>query len=398
MTSLLNAGIGLFAVVITLPALYLAFLGAVTLVARPKTPVSRRGTGSLGFAILVPAHNEAELVGGTVDRLLRLRHPADRVSVHVVADNCTDDTAAVARERGACVHERTDARRRGKGAALNWLADQVFSEIPRVDAFVVVDADSELSNDFVGVMSDHLRAGDQTIQALHLVAVSEDRPLIRIRELAFHLGNHLRPLAHTILGGSSGLHGTGMCFAADIARRYRWSESSVVEDGELFLRLVRDGHRVALATGATVRQTVPASFAGAGAQAVRWERVRFDHFVAGARLAAQGARRRNPSALFAGLSILVPPTAVLATAGGLAIVMGALVGSAALAVLGAVALVALVGYAARGAALAGMAPRVLLRILLWAPPYAIWKLYVVALAATGTGRGEWARSTRAAQL
>ena len=62
------------------------------------------------------------------------------------------------------------------------------------------------------------------------------------------------------------------------------------------------------------------------------------------------------------------------------------------------ALVALVGYAARGAALGGMAPRVLLRILLWAPPYAIWKLYVVALAATGTGRGEWARSTRAAQL
>ena len=164
MTPLLNAGIGLFAVVITLPALYLAFLGAVTLVARPKTPVSRRGTGSLGFAILVPAHNEAELVGGTVDRLLRLRHPADRVSVHVVADNCTDDTAAVAREHGACVHERTDARRRGKGAALNWLADQVFSEIPRVDAFVVVDADSELSNDFVGVMSDHLRAGAQTIQ------------------------------------------------------------------------------------------------------------------------------------------------------------------------------------------------------------------------------------------
>ena len=88
---------------------------------------------------------------------------------------------------------------------------------------------AELSNDFVGVMSDHLRAGDQTIQALHLVAVSEDRPLIRIRELAFHLGNHLRPLAHTILGGSSGLHGTGMCFAADIARRYRWSESSVVD-------------------------------------------------------------------------------------------------------------------------------------------------------------------------
>jgi cellulose synthase/poly-beta-1,6-N-acetylglucosamine synthase-like glycosyltransferase len=395
-TPLLDLVTALFAVSIVLPCVYLAFLSAVTLRARPAVPPAV-AHGTVRFALLVPAHNEELVIGRNVAGLMRLRYPRDRFSVHVVADNCDDGTAAVARDQGACVHERRDVRRRGKGAALNWLALEVAREVPDAEAFVVVDADSELSADSLSVMADHLRSGAVAVQALHLVAVSEDRPLVRMRELAFRLTCHLRPLAYTTLGGSSGLYGTGMCFAAPLYRRYRWSESSVVEDGELFLRLVRDGHRVALAADATVRQAVPATFRRARTQAIRWERGRFDHVVDAMSLVWNGVRRRDPNRLLVGVAFFIPPVAVLAAASALAIVLGATTGTATLLLVAIAALLSLLLYVLRGAGLAKMTPRATLQILLWAPVFAAWKLWIVALAAVGVGRGEWIRTARVAQ-
>lgn len=385
-----------FAIFIALPATYLGFLAAVTL--RRATVKYRNGgpSGTTRFAILVPAHDEEILIGRTVAGLLRLRYPPQRFSVHVVADNSSDETAAVARRNGGCVHERKDPSKAGKGAALNWLVDEVATEIPDIDAFVIVDADSALSANFLSAMERELRSGAQVVQALNLVAVPEDRPLVRIRELAFELTCHLRPLAYEILGGSSTLHGNGMCFAAPLCRRYRWSEASVVEDGELFLRLVSDGHRVALASDATVRSRMPATLREARSQALRWERGRFDHSVYALGLAYRGLRRQDPRALLAGLNALIPPIAVLATASFVGLVTGTATGAPALAALGFGSLLSLLFYALRGAALGRMAPRILLRMLVWVLPYAVWKLWVIALAAVGVGRGAWSRTSRAA--
>ena len=383
-----------FALFVAVPALYLAFLAAVTLL--PRRPPPRHKTGdSMRFAVLVPAHDEELKIGATVASLSRLHYPPDRFSVHVVADNCTDATAAVARGHGACVHERNDPRNPGKGAALNWLAREVAAEVTALDAFVMVDADSELSPNFLSVMADHLRSGAEVVQALHLVAVCEDRPLVRIRELAFQLTCHLRPLANAILGGSSGLQGTGMCFAATLFPRYSWDESSVVEDGELSLRLIRDGHRVALAANATVRQAMPTTFREARSQAVRWERGRFDHVQQALSLMWTGIRRRDRGALLAAFTALTPPFSALAAGGILTLGLAAVLDSRPLAILGLGTLACILFYALRGAALGGLRPGTLLRILLWAPLYTAWKLWVLVLAASGVGRGQWTRTNRA---
>ncbi len=384
-----------FAIFIAFPAMYLGLLAAVTVIrtrAPRRTAVPPRPPR---IAILVPAHDEAALIGGTVAGLLRLEYPPGLFSVHVGADNSSDATAAGARRSGACVHERDDPRRRGKGATLNWLVQEVTSESPDVDAFVVVDADSELSGDFLWVMARELASGAEVAQALNLVA-ADDRPLVRIRELAFELMCHLRPLAYELLGGSSTLHGNGMCFAASLFPRYRWSEASVVEDSELFLRLVRDGHRIALAAGATVRSRMPATLREARAQALRWERSRLDHPLEALRLAGRGLRRRDPSRLLAGLAVLIPPIAVLAVVSLLGFLAGAIAGVHALTALAAGALVALLLYGLRGASLGGMTPHTLLRILMWAPPYLVWKLWVVGLAVSGAGRQTWSRASRTA--
>ena len=386
--ALAAAAVGLL---VTLPSLYLGFLVVVTLLPRRAVAQAASGADVAVFAVLVPAHNEEKTIGRTVANLVRLKYPTDRFTVHVVADNCADATAAIAHRHGAVVHERNDPDRRGKGAALNWLVDELHAEASRIDAYVVVDADSELSPDFLLAMSRHLANGAEIVQGLNLVRVSEDRPLIRIRELAFELGCHLKPLAYERLGSSSGLFGNGMCFSAATLRRYRWNESSVVEDAELFFRLVRDGHRIRLATDAIVRSIMPASLRDAGSQAVRWERGKFDFTRDVASLLRRGVLRRDRNALFAGLSGLTPPFAPLALASVLAFVGGAAAGWAGVVVLAAIAILCLFLYVLRGAALGRMTPWVVMRILLWAPSYCLWKVGVLALAALGGGRGEWKR-------
>ena len=374
---------------ITLPSAYLAFLAAVSLLPRRARPRVGPSADRETFAILVPAHDEERVIARTLASLAGLEYPRDRFSVHVVADNCSDDTAAIARDRGTCVHERTDPHRPGKGAALNWLVDEVLAEHRHVDAFVIVDADSELSPDFLHAMGRHLRGGAVVAQALNLVKVVEDRPLVRIRELAFELGCHLRPLAYERLGGSSGLFGNGMCIDAALCRRYRWSESSVVEDAELFLRLVRGGYRVELATDATVRSTMPVTLREAGSQALRWERGRFDYVRELSALAATGLRRRDLNALCASLAGFNPPLALLAPGGLAAFVIGTAAGWVALTVLATIALACLSGYVLRGAVLGGLGPSVFLRILVWAPSYCLWKAWVLSRAAFGVGRRDW---------
>src|SRR4051794_25271451 len=124
---------------VTVPlAGYLGVLSIVGTVAgrRAARPVPATGAPTTHFAVLVPAHDEEGVVGRSVASMVAQDYPAESFSVHVVADNCTDATAAEAREAGAVVHERVALDDRGKGAALNWLRAEVLAADEAVDAFV----------------------------------------------------------------------------------------------------------------------------------------------------------------------------------------------------------------------------------------------------------------------
>ena len=107
--------IGLF-IIFGLPLLYLAFLSLAALFVRLRT--SFNAATQRRFAIVVPAHNEEIAIAKTVGSLVSIEYPRALFDVLVVADNCTDTTAALARAGGAEVLERTDAVQRGKGYAL----------------------------------------------------------------------------------------------------------------------------------------------------------------------------------------------------------------------------------------------------------------------------------------
>ena len=368
-------------IAVVLPCLYLAGLAFVSWL--PPRRFRRRRVDPIQLAVLIPAHNEERSIGRTIASIVRA---APDAAVHVVADNCSDATAAKARSAGACVHSRGDQSRRGKAAALNWLVREVLAEDAASHAFVIVDADSRVQPEFFEQLRGRLAEGAMVVQAANLADREVRAPLALLRRVAFHLRCELRPRAYERLGASAGLYGNGMCFAREVLERYPWNERSVVEDHELHVRLVASGITVRFAARAVVRSTMPASFRGAAKQAIRWESATAADLAEGFTLVWRGARHRRITELVAGLEVVIPLLSLLVASGVAALLTGVALADLTLTALGGLALVSSTAYVARGIALARIGPRELLFFALWIPAFVIWKLGILIRAIAGAGR------------
>src|SRR5258708_22372365 len=240
LVSALNVVLTLIAVVPVLATAYLLFLSVAACVGQARR---RRPTTTLHarhrFAVLIPAHNEQALVGRLLDSLSALEYPAAQVDVWVVADNCDDATADIARARGAHVLERFHATERAKGFALRWLLERLGEQQHNYDAYVVLDADSIVAPNFLQSIDAHLSAGSQVVQAYYSVLNVHASPLATLRYVALAAIHFLRPLGRSTLGLSVGLKGNGMCFTAPVLAQFGWNWFTLAEDVEFHLALVR---------------------------------------------------------------------------------------------------------------------------------------------------------------
>ena len=272
---------------------YLNLVGvaAATSLRRERDP--RRSTpGQMRFRLLVPAHDEEAHIGATLDSMAALDYDQTRVEVHVIADNCGDETAAIARAHGVHVHERFDLDRPGKGAALAWLIDRLPPGGDH-DAIVVIDADTIVDPDLLTAFEHAFAGGSPAIQGHYTVKDAATGGDVGFRSAAFAVRHLARPEGRTALGGSSSLYGNGMAFRDPIARAYQWS-NTLTEDLEMGLRLLLDGHHVGFASDAVVAAEMPTGLADAASQNERWEAGRLmiaRHFVP--RLLAAAKRRAH---------------------------------------------------------------------------------------------------------
>jgi len=226
-----------------------------------------RGTAPLPrLAVVVPAHDEAASIAACVESL---RACEGAHAVVVVADNCSDDTAQLARDAGARVLERTDTERRGKGWALDFAFTRLLDE--GYEALAVVDADSRVAPDFVRCLSERLAAGADAVQARYQVLNPEGSLRTRLMSVAFMAFNVLRPRGRDRLGFSAGILGNGFALSADTLRAIPYDARSVVEDLEYHLRLVRSRRRVEFADETRVLGEMPEGGAASGTQRARWE-------------------------------------------------------------------------------------------------------------------------------
>jgi len=399
---LLVALVGLVPVLGVASLLFL--LLAATLGRRALPPAG--DSAPLHLAVIVPAHDEEMVLAATLRSLQAQQYPRDAFEVVVVADNCTDRTAEIAREHGVTVLERSSASERGKGYALNHAITHLLGRPAPPDGFVIVDADTWAAPDFLACMSRRLAGGGDARgfgawQGRYGV-LGGDGWRVALMSGAFDLVNHVKPLGREGLGLSVGLKGNGMAFTRAIAAQVPWAGGSLTEDLDYGLELARRfGLRVGYAPEARVRAQMPAGGAQAASQRSRWERGRARAIKERALpLLAEGLRRRSPLLLDAAWDLLVPPLAELAAFAvfaDLLVVLGvtlhllphpALWGAAAAATgLG------LAVYILGGLRVAE-APPAAYAALARAPFYALWKFVLLARKLRRHESQAWVRTAR----
>lgn len=220
------------------------------------------------FAFVVPAHDEEGGIAATVRSLLNVRYPQALFDVFVIADNCTDNTAERARTAGAVCLERQDANLRGKGYALR----HAFAElVPRgYDAFIVIDADSIVSANFLSALDVRLSRGEQVVQAYYGLSNPDASILTYLFQVGNLIENKLFWEPKQFFGCPIILRGNGMCFAREILEKFPWNAFSIVEDTEYGLMLLNDGIRIHFASEIGVFACQPENLQQAFAQRVRW--------------------------------------------------------------------------------------------------------------------------------
>jgi len=357
-----------------------AYLASLTLLSAPlpRPPPSSR---QLRFAIVVPAHDEATVIARTVASLHKLDWPAALFRITVVADNCTDQTAALARAAGAQVLERHDTERRGKGYALDFAFAQIVAE-GWAQAIAVVDADTEVSANLLESFAARIERGAHALQAHYGILnpwSSWRTQLMTIAMAAFHI---VRSRARERLGLSCGIRGNGWCLTTEQLGRVPYRAYSLAEDLEYGIALGLAGCRVAYADEAHVSGEMVSSAQIAGRQRQRWEGGRFALIgtQTGPLLHAALARR-SAVCLDLALDLLLLPLSYvsmnIAVLAGAAVLLAAHAAYAALWLgIAAACVLVLVLHVLRGWQLSGLGRRGL-----WAlarvPGFLVWKLVLL---------------------
>ena len=289
----------------------------------PQNPetTARAEPGRAAFAVLMPAHDEAVGIAAAIEAVRVQLGPRDRLLV--VADNCRDATAAIARTAGAEVTERNDALRRGKGYALDHGVRWLERSPPAV--VVIVDADCIVAPGALALLAQRCVATTRPVQALYLMHALPGSGLgLRVAAFAWVVKNKLRPIGGAALGWPCQLLGTGMAFPWALIVNAPLASGHLVEDMELGIALARAGAAPVFCPQAFVSSVFPSDAAGALAQRTRWEHGHLSVLAStGPRLLAQALMRRDGALVALSLDLMVPPLAALALALGAALIFGA---------------------------------------------------------------------------
>jgi 1,2-diacylglycerol 3-beta-glucosyltransferase len=379
-------------------SLYLLTLAVAALRHRPPPLVSPAGHR---IVVLVPAHDEAALIGRCLRSLSAQTYPSRLRRTIVIADNCTDETARLAAAAGAEVLVRSDESSRGKGQALRWALDRVLADPWRADAVIVVDADSVADPQLVAVLAAHLAAGAEVVQAEYLALAEDESPRAALRSAAFLLFHRTRFAGRAVLGMACNLVGNGMLFSRRVLEEHPWRAFTSAEDLEYSMDLRLAGVRPVFAASARVFGPVAMRGRGARTQRLRWEGGRF-HVVKTRlpRLLVSAVRTGDWSRLDAALDLAVPPLGLLVLLVGMGTVL-----SAVMVALGAapgwalapwlVACLAIPAYVLVGLRAAD-APASAYRALLRAPVFVLAKVGTYLRLARGLRANRWERTERPA--
>lgn len=254
---------------------YLFIVTVFSILRRPRRSGFRAERPSdYRFGFVIPAHNEEAGIRRTVESCKAVHYDPKRYTVFVIADNCSDRTAMIAREAGAVVIERRDPTKTGKGSALDYFFNQALpdEESGHLDAVVVIDADTIVDAELLSAFSTALAEGKQWLQSYNIPSNADASSQTRLMTYAFSLYNGVLLRGQEAIGLSVALRGNGMCFATSALERIPWKASGLAEDLEFSWVLRTAGEQIHFLPEACVRSEMPTRWGPAAAsQRLRWE-------------------------------------------------------------------------------------------------------------------------------
>ena len=362
---------------------------------RPLARKAETQAGKSAAVVIVPAHDEEAVLPASLGPLLNAAR--GRATVLVVADNCSDRTAAVARGLGAEVIERFDAARRGKGFALDFARQHLRNNPP--DVVLIVDADCRIDGDSLARLVEVCGATGRPCQATNLQKPAPDAsPPVQLSTFAFYIKNVVRLRGLERLAGRAHLLGTGMAIPWAAFADAELATSSIVEDLKLGQDLARHGYPPMLVEDAAVSSGAETD-QNTLSQRRRWEGGFLQNaFMVGPSMLRASLMKGDLRGLWAALDTMVPPFALLLLLDGVALVVAAVLswllgaGSWPAILLAAVILIALAALCLAWAT--GGSRFVTIGSLARAPLYILWKLPMYLSFARHGAPKDWQRTGR----
>ena len=222
------------------------------------------------FMAIIPAHNEAAVIANLVESLKAQEYPKELLDIYVIADNCTDNTAEIAKNAGAIVYERFDATKKTKGYAMQWFLKQKIEENADYDAFCVFDADNVANPDFIKNMNKKLCQGEEVVQGYRDIKNPTDNWISAGYALFYWTMHRFYHLARYNVGLSPLLNGTGFMVKFDVIKPNGWNTKTLTEDIEFSLINISQGKKLGWATDAIVYDEQPTDFKQSWSQRMRW--------------------------------------------------------------------------------------------------------------------------------
>jgi 1,2-diacylglycerol 3-beta-glucosyltransferase len=373
----------------TAACLYLLLLTLLSARTTPPSAAARR----IFFDVIVPAHDEAAGIAKTIASLQALDWPAAKYRIVVVADNCSDATAAISRAAGVTVLERRDSALRGKGYALAH-AFAWSRAAQAAEAVVVVDADSSTSANLLESFASRIESGACALQAHYGVRNSMDSWRTRLMAIALGAIHKVRSRARERLQLSCGIRGNGWCVTHSLLDKIPYRSYSLTEDVEFGVELGLAGYRVAYCDESDVNGEMVTSERASRSQRQRWESGRLALIRAKVpALLAAALGRRSLVCLDLALDLLVLPLSYVV----LNVVAIGVIGlfdpaglRTPLWIIGLIDAFALGLYVCRGWLLSGVGLAGVWD-LMRVPGFLVWKLLVVPFQAKP---GTWIRTKR----
>ncbi len=222
------------------------------------------------FMLIIPAHNEESVVVNLIESLQKLDYSKDAYDIYVIADNCTDNTAKVAKDAGAIVYERHDEAHKTKGYALQWFLDQKIKEDAPYDAFCIFDADNIVDVNFLKVMNKKLCQGEDVVQGYKDIKNPSDTWVSAGYAIFYWTMHRFYHLARYNIGLSPLMNGTGFMVKFDVIKPNGWDTKTLTEDIEFSLKRIIKGKKLGWARNAIVYDEQPVGFKQSWIQRERW--------------------------------------------------------------------------------------------------------------------------------